>query len=57
VLNPNQELGPKLDGTPHKLALKYIISTIKTQVDGDTKTLDFLNSENNPNLVQFDCLF
>jgi hypothetical protein len=45
VLNPNQELGPKLDGTPHKLALKYIISTIKTQVDGDTKTLDFLNSE------------
>lgn len=41
--NPNQELGTKLDGNPHKLALKHINSTIKTQVDGDAETLDFLN--------------
>jgi hypothetical protein len=45
VPNPNQELGTKLDGNPHKLALKYINSTIKTQVDGDTETLDSLNLE------------
>jgi hypothetical protein len=45
VSNPNQELDTKLDGNPHKLALKYIISTIKTQIDGDAETLDFLNLE------------
>jgi hypothetical protein len=44
VSNPNQKLGTKLDGNPHKLALKYI-NMIKTQVDGDTETLDFLNLE------------
>jgi hypothetical protein len=43
VSNPNQKLDTKLDGNPHKLALKYIISTINTQVDGDVETLDFLN--------------
>jgi hypothetical protein len=45
VSNPNQKLGTKLDGNPHKLALKYINITIKTQVDGDTETIDFLNLE------------
>jgi hypothetical protein len=45
VPNPNQKLDTKLDGIPYKLALKYIISTIKTQVDGDTETLNFLNPE------------
>jgi hypothetical protein len=40
--NPNQELDTKLDGNPQKLTLKYIISTINTQVDGDVETLDFL---------------
>jgi hypothetical protein len=45
VPNPNQELGTKSDGNPHKLALKYINSTIKTQVDGDAETLDSLNLE------------
>jgi hypothetical protein len=48
VSNPNQELGTKLDGTPHKLALKYIISMIKTQVDGDDETLNFFN----PKIIQ-----
>jgi hypothetical protein len=43
VSNPNQELDTKLDSNPHKLALKYINSTIKTQVEGDTETLDSLN--------------
>jgi hypothetical protein len=43
VPNPNQELDNKLDGNSHKLALKYIISTIKIQVDGDVETLNFLN--------------
>jgi hypothetical protein len=43
VSNPNQKLGTKSDGNPHKLALKYMNSTIKTQVDGDTETLDSLN--------------
>ena len=41
--NPNQELGTKLDGNPHKLALKYINSTIKTQVNGDYEIIDSLN--------------
>jgi hypothetical protein len=45
ISNPNQELITKLDGNPHKLALEYIISTIKNQVDGDTETLNFLNLE------------
>jgi hypothetical protein len=45
VPNPNQEFGTKLDGNPNKLALKYINSTIKTQVDSDTETLDSLNLE------------
>jgi hypothetical protein len=45
VPNPNQKLGTKLDGSPHKLALKYMISMINIQVDGDAKTLDFLNFE------------
>jgi hypothetical protein len=45
VSNSNQELGTKLDGNPYKLALKYIISTIKTQVNGDAETLDFFNLE------------
>jgi hypothetical protein len=43
--NPNQEFDTKLDGNTHKLALKYINSTIKTQVDGDVETLDSLNLE------------
>jgi hypothetical protein len=43
--NLNQKLSTKLDGNPHKLALKYIISTIKTQVDGDAETLNSLNHE------------
>jgi hypothetical protein len=42
VSNPNQELGTKLDGIPHKLALKYLTSTIDTQVNGEAETLDFL---------------
>jgi hypothetical protein len=45
VSNPNQELATKLDGNPHKLALKYINNTIKTQVDGNAKTLNFFNPE------------
>jgi hypothetical protein len=45
VSNPNQELDTKLDDTPHKLALEYINSMIKTQVDGDSKTLYSLNLE------------
>jgi hypothetical protein len=36
--NLNQKLGAKLYGNSHKLVLKYIISTIKTQVDGDAET-------------------
>jgi hypothetical protein len=43
--NPNQKFGTKLDGTPHKLALKYIKSMTKTQVDGDAETLDSFNLE------------
>jgi hypothetical protein len=43
--NPNQKLSTKLDDNPHKLALKYIINMINTQLDGDTETLDFLNLE------------
>jgi hypothetical protein len=45
VSNSNQELSTKLDGNPHKLALKCINSTIKTQVDGDSETLDSINLE------------
>jgi hypothetical protein len=45
VSNPNQKLSTKLDSNSHKLALKYIISTIKIQVDDDVKTIDFLNLE------------
>jgi hypothetical protein len=45
VPNPNQELGTKLDDNHHKLALKYINSTIKTQVEGDAETLGSLNLE------------
>jgi hypothetical protein len=45
VPNPNQKLDTKLYGNPHKLALEYIISTIKIQMDGDVETLDFLNLE------------
>jgi hypothetical protein len=43
VLNPNQKLDTKLDGSPHKLALKYINSMIKTHMDGDAETLNFFN--------------
>jgi hypothetical protein len=43
--NPNWELDTKLDGNSHKLSLEYIISMIKTQVDGDDETLNFLNIE------------
>jgi hypothetical protein len=45
VPNPNLKLDTKLDGTPYKLALKYIKNTIKTQVDGDAETLHSLNLE------------
>jgi hypothetical protein len=45
VSNLNQELDTKSDGKPHKLALKHINGTIKTQVDGDAETLDSLNLE------------
>jgi hypothetical protein len=43
VSDLNQELSIKLDGNPHKLALKHINSTIKTQADGDVETLDSLD--------------
>jgi hypothetical protein len=43
--NPNQKLGSKLDGNRHKLALKYVNSMIKTQVDCDVETLDSLKFE------------
>jgi hypothetical protein len=43
--DPNQKLSTKLDDNPHKLALEYIISTIKTHVNGDAETLQFLNFE------------
>jgi hypothetical protein len=45
VRNPNQKLDTKLDDNPYKLVLKYIISTIKTQMDDDAETLDFFNLE------------
>jgi hypothetical protein len=45
VSNPKQTFGTKLDDNSHKLALNYIISTIKTQVNGDVETLNFFNSE------------
>jgi hypothetical protein len=45
VPNPNQKLGIKLDDKSYQLALKYIIITIKIQVDGDTENLDFFNLE------------
>jgi hypothetical protein len=45
VPNSNYELDMKLDGNPHKITLKYIISMIKTYVNGDTETLDFINFE------------
>jgi hypothetical protein len=49
MTNPNQELNTKLDSNPHKLALEYIISTIKTQVVCNAETLNFLNIE----VIQF----
>jgi hypothetical protein len=43
--NPKQELSTKLYGNPQKLALKYINSMMKIQVDDDVETLDSLNLE------------
>jgi hypothetical protein len=42
VSNPNKKLSTKLDGSPHKLELKYIKSMIKTQVDGDAEPYTLL---------------
>jgi hypothetical protein len=45
MLTPNQDLKTKIDDNPHKLVIKYKINTINSQVDGNVKTLDFLNLE------------
>jgi hypothetical protein len=45
VPNPYQEFDTKLDGIPHELALKYIKSMTKTQVNGDAETLNSFNLE------------
>jgi hypothetical protein len=45
MLTPNQDLKTKIEDNPHKLVIKYKINTINSQVDGNVKTLDFLNLE------------
>jgi hypothetical protein len=51
VPNSNKDIDTKIDDNSNKLEIKYIISMIKTQVNNDIKTVDFLNLEVMLNLV------
>jgi hypothetical protein len=51
-LSLNRILTLKINDSPHKLAVKHIIDTIRAQIDRDAETLDSFNLEANLYLVQ-----
>jgi hypothetical protein len=51
VSNSKHDLDTKIYSNPHKLVIKHIISIIRTQVDNNVETLNFINIEANLNLI------